>query len=92
MYTLSVEHMHSYIWTKNAAIEQTTQLVPKKQFGWLYLFAPTYMHSNCSGNLQGNRGMAFGRVFKTNQSFYLFLGWSSSFQGSPLRMLACFFL
>ena len=50
------------------------------------------MHSNCSGNLQGNRGIAFGRVFKTNQSFYLFLGWSSSFEGSPLRMLASFFL
>ena len=50
------------------------------------------MHSNCSENLQGNRGMAFGRVFKTNQSFYLFLGWSSNFEGSPLSLLACFFL
>ena len=36
------------------------------------------MHSNCSGNLQGNCGMAFGRVC------------SSSFEGSPLSLLACF--
>ena len=77
---------------RKSAIERSTQLVPKKQFDWLYSFAITCMHSNCSGNLQGNRGMAFGRAFKTNKSFYLFLGWSSSFEGSPLRMLACFFL
>jgi len=36
----------SYIWTNGqkktkAAIERTTQLVPKKQFGWLYSFAIT---------------------------------------------------
>ena len=51
-----------------------------------------FPRSNCSGNLQGNRGMVFGRVFKTNRSFYIFLGWSSSFEGSPLSLLACFFL
>ena len=71
--------------------ERTTPLVPKKQCGWLYSFAITYKHSNCSVNLQGNHGMAFGRVVKTNKSFYLFLGWSSSFEGSPLSLLACFF-
>jgi len=75
---------------KKAAIERTTQLVPKKQFGWLNSFAITYMHSNCTGNVQGKRGTSFGRVFKINQSFYLFLGWSSSFEGSPLILLACF--
>jgi len=58
--------------TKKAAIERMAQLVPKKQFGWLYSFAITYMHSNCSGNLQGNRGMDLGRVFKTNLKLYLF--------------------
>ena len=30
------------------------------------------VYSNFSGNLQGNHGMAFGRVFKTNQSFIYF--------------------
>ena len=50
--------------------ERTTPLVPKKQCGWLYSFAITYKHSNCSVNLQGNHGMAFGRVVKTNKSFY----------------------
>ena len=30
------------------------------------------VYSNFSGNLQGNHGMAFGRGFKTNQSFIYF--------------------
>ena len=38
------------------------------------------MHSNCSGNLQGNCGMAFGRVC------------SSSFEGSPLSFWRVFAL
>ena len=33
--------------------ERATPLVPKKQCDWLYSFAITYKHSNCSGNLQG---------------------------------------
>ena len=57
---------------KKVAIERTTQLAPKKQFGWLYSFAITYTHSNSSGNLQGNHGIAFVRVFKTNTSFIYF--------------------
>ena len=67
------------------------RMTPLKHCGWLYSFAITYKHSNCSVNLQGNHGMAFGRVVKTDKSFYLFLGWSSSFEGSPLSLLACFF-
>ena len=73
----------SFTWTKKkkkAAIERTTQLVAKKQLGWLYSFAKTCMHSNCSGNLQGNCGMAFGRVC------------SSSFEGSPLSFWRVFAL
>ena len=47
----------SYAWTKQQKKQQlnerTTPLVPKQQCGWLYSFAITYKHSNCSGNLQG---------------------------------------
>ena len=34
----------SYTWTKKkAAIERMTQLIPKKQFGWMYSFAIIYV-------------------------------------------------
>ena len=37
--------------------------------------------------------MAFGRVFQDKSKLlFLFLGCSSSFEGSPLSLLACFFL
>ena len=77
--TIKLQKLYMDKKKKKAAIERTTQLVAKKQLGWLYSFAKTCMHSNCSGNLQGNCGMAFGRVC------------SSSFEGSPLSLLACFF-
>ena len=79
--------------TQQQLKERTTPLGPNKQDGWLYSFTITYKHSNCLkfGNLQGNRGMDFGRVVKTNKSFYLFVGWSSSFKGSPLSLLVYYF-
>ena len=95
MLKIALSSCKSDILTKPTAIERTTQLVPK--FGWLCsFFIYMYKHSKCSGNVQGNRGMAFGRIFRTNQGSYLFLGWSSSFEGSrdgaPLSLLACFFV
>ena len=54
---------------KKAAIEQITQLVPKKKLSWLYTFAITYMHSNSCGNLQRNHGMAFDRVSRQIKAF-----------------------
>ena len=88
----SVKLQKLYMDKKKSSYRTNDTDCSKKQFGWLYSFAITYKHSNCSVNLQRNHTMAFGRVVKTNKSFYLFLGWSSSFEGSPLRMLASFFL
>ena len=61
----SVKLQKLYIWTKKKKqqLNERHSLFPRSNL---------VVYSNFSGNLQGNYGMAFGRGFKTNQSFIYF--------------------